>query len=130
MAVGPNALRITETLLALLEEGGVALATGAWAVDLLLLYVTALVAEHAHGLDPGAPEGPVARAIAGASEGEYPRIHAARGQLLSGSPEERFTWALDVFLRGVLQSPRAVSAEPKKTKTTKPPARKRSSHVR
>jgi len=45
IAVGPNALRVTEKLLALLEEGGVDPATGAWAVDLLILYVTAIVAE-------------------------------------------------------------------------------------
>jgi AcrR family transcriptional regulator len=112
VAVGPNALRITETLLALLEEGGVSLDTGAWAVDLLVLYVTAIVAEHADGLDPGAPEGAVARAIAGASASDYPRVHAARAQLLSGSPEERFSWALNVFLHGILHTPRSAKATP------------------
>jgi AcrR family transcriptional regulator len=107
IAVGPNAMRVTETLLALLKEGGVDLATGAWAVDLLTLYVTAIVAEHTNGLDPAAPEGAVARAVAGVSERDYPHIHAARAQLLSGTGEERFAWALDVLLRGILQTPRS-----------------------
>jgi AcrR family transcriptional regulator len=107
VAVGPNALRVTERLLELLDEAGVDLATAAWAVDLLVLYVTAIVAEHVDGADPAAPDGAVARAIAGASQRDFPRVHAARALLLAGSPEERFTWAVDVFLRGVLQKPRA-----------------------
>lgn len=105
IAVGPNALRITETLLGLLDEAGVNAATGAWAVDLLVLYVTAIVAEHANGLDPAHPDGAVARAIANVSQRDYPRVHAARAQLLAGTGEERFAWAVDVMLRGILQSP-------------------------
>jgi AcrR family transcriptional regulator len=112
VAVGPNALRITETLLALLEEAGVDLATSAWAVDLLILYVTAIVAEHADGLDPAAPEGAVARAVAGVSERDYPRIFAARAHLLSGTGQERFGWAVDVFLRGILQTPCSSQTKP------------------
>jgi hypothetical protein len=112
VAVGPNALRITETLLAQLESGGVDSATGAWAVDLLVLYVTAIVAEHAGGLDPAAPEGIVARAIGSVSAQDYPRVHAAREHLLAGTPQERFSWALDVFLRGIVQTPRSPQTTP------------------
>ncbi len=125
VAIGPNALRITDRLLALLEEGGVDLATGAWAVDLLVLYVTAIVAEHADGLDPGAPDGRVAQAIARASERDTPRVHAARAQLLSGSPEERFEWAVDVLLRGILQSPRAAAVEPRPATPVRRPTKRR-----
>ncbi len=106
VAVGPNALRITETLLALLDEGGVAPATAAWAVDLLILYVTAIVAEHTGDRAHPGPEGAVARAIGGASERDYPRISAARAHLLSGPPEARFDWAIEVLLRGIVQTPR------------------------
>src|ERR1700733_356366 len=77
IAVGPNALRITEKLLVLLEEAGVSAATAAWAVDLLVLFVTASVAE---------------------------RGRVARAELLSGTGEERFRWALDVLLEGLLHS--------------------------
>lgn len=109
IAVGPNALRIMEKLLALLEEGGVDLATGAWAVDLLLLYVTAIAAERGKGIDPAASEGAVSRAISALSERDYPRLHAARAELLSGSGADRFTWAVDVLLQGILESPRTPS---------------------
>lgn len=126
IAVGPNALRITEKLLTLLEEGGVDLATGAWAVDLLMLYVTAIVAERGNGVDPAAPDGAVARAVAAVSERDHPRVYAARVQLLSGTSSERFTWALDVFLRGILQSPRSPQARQSAASAAKPRARKKS----
>jgi AcrR family transcriptional regulator len=128
VAVGPNALRITEAILALLEEGGVDAAVAAWAVDLLTLYVTAGVAEHADGLDPGAPDGAVAHAVARASEPDYPHIHAARAHLLSGTPEQRFSWATEVLLRGLLQAPKPPTAPPRRAapSTTRRAAPRRS----
>ena len=128
IAVGPNALRITEALLALLEEGGVDPATGAWAVDLLMLYVTAIVAERGGGVDPAAPKGFVARAVDAVSERDYPHVHAAREQLLSGTGEERFAWALQVILEGILRRPRSSAVEPAATTKSRP--RKRSAHAR
>jgi hypothetical protein len=73
---------------------GLNLATGAWAVDLLTLYVTANVAAHANGLDPAAPGGAIARAIAGASERDYPRSRrhgptCCQARAQSGSPGRR-----------------------------------------
>jgi AcrR family transcriptional regulator len=64
IAVGPNALRITERFLGLLAEGGVERRTAAWAADLFLLYATAIAAEQGgreakH--DPANPNGAVAR---------------------------------------------------------------------
>jgi AcrR family transcriptional regulator len=127
IAVGPNALRITEKLLALLEEGDVDLATGAWAVDLLMLYVTAIVAERGNGVDPVPPDGAVAHAVAGVSERDHPRIHAARVPLLSGTGEERFAWAVEVLVKGILASPRPHKAKRKVAAVTKKPrAHKRS----
>jgi AcrR family transcriptional regulator len=110
VAVGPNSLRITETLLAFLAGAGVNLATAAWAVDLLILYVTAIVAEHSTGRDPASSDRAVARAIREISKAQYPRIHAAREHLLSGTPEERFTWAVEALLGGILQNPRGATA--------------------
>jgi AcrR family transcriptional regulator len=126
IAVGPNALRITETLLALLAEGGVDLATAAWAVDLLTLYVTAIVAEHSTGREPAPSDAGVSRAIRGVSEAQYPRLHAAREHMLSGKPQERFDWALEVLLRGILQTPRgAIAIDRSPTVHTRPRARSR-----
>jgi AcrR family transcriptional regulator len=124
VAIGPNALRIVETIMALLQEGGVDAATAAWAVDLLTLYVTAIVAEHAGGTDPVVPGGVVARAILGVSEEQYPRIHAARDHMLSGKPHERFGWAVEVLLQGILKSPRSVTAK-RGSSTPAPRHRKR-----
>jgi AcrR family transcriptional regulator len=101
-AVGPNALRIAEALLGLLAEAGVDQANAAWAVDMLTLLVTASIAEHAHGSNPGAPDGPVAQAINRAPADEYPRVHAARDAIMSGTGEERFAWSVDVLVRGIL----------------------------
>ena len=88
------------------------------------------VAQHANGLDPADPEGAVARAVVGASARDYPRVHAARAQLLSGTGEERFAWAVDVFLRGILLTPRASQVRPMAARTLKSRARKKSSRGR
>jgi AcrR family transcriptional regulator len=101
-AVGPNALRIAEALLELLADAGVDRANAAWAIDMLTMFVTAVAAEHAHGSNPGAPDGPVAQAINRAPATEYPRVHAARNEIMSGTGEERFAWAVDVLIRGIL----------------------------
>jgi AcrR family transcriptional regulator len=101
-AVGPNALRIAEALLELLAEAGVDQANAAWAIDMLTMFVTAVAAEHAHGSDAGAPDGPVVQAINRAPANEYPRIHAARNDIMSGNGEERFAWSVDVLIRGIL----------------------------
>jgi AcrR family transcriptional regulator len=129
IAVGPNALRVMEKLLTLLEEGGVDGPTGAWAVDLLVLYVTGIVAERGKGVDPTAPKGAVARALTALSERDYPRLHAARAELLSGTGEERFTWAVDVLLQGILQSRRSPRAGPS-IATAKLRTRRKPSHAR
>jgi AcrR family transcriptional regulator len=109
IAAGPNALRIIEALLGLLDEGGVDRATAAWAVDLLSLYVTAIAVEESnrrqHKTDP---LGPIAQVIGAVSPREHPRVHAARDDLLSGGPV-RMTWALEVLLQGILQTPRPQS---------------------
>jgi AcrR family transcriptional regulator len=106
VAVGPNALCIAEALLEVLDAGGLDRATAAWSVDLLTLYVTAIAAEQSSGHEPENPEGPIAHGVSGASAELYPRVHAAREDLLAGSGPERFDWAIDVLLNGVLRSPR------------------------
>jgi AcrR family transcriptional regulator len=106
IAVGPNALRIAESMLGLLGEAGVEPATAAWAIDLLGLFVTAVAVEHGGGSGSAAPDGPgaraIERAIERASAGAFPHVHAARDHVLSGTGEERFTWAVDVLIHGIL----------------------------
>lgn len=103
IAAGPNALRIIEALLGLLHEAGVDQPTAAWAVDLLSLYATAIAAEQSHRNDD--PFGPVVRMLRGVSQQDFPRVYAARDELVAGEGQERFEWAIEVLLKGVLQTP-------------------------
>jgi len=102
--VGPHALRLIETLLDLLLEGGIDPPTAAWAVDLLTLHVAAIAAEQDVRRVQGDTFGPVTRAIAAAGAADYPHIHALREELLSGGAT-RFAWVLDVLINGVLHAP-------------------------
>jgi AcrR family transcriptional regulator len=104
IAAGPNALRILEALLEVLEKGDVDRATAAWAVDLLTLYVTAVAAEQSQRRDDPDALGPIARVLGAVSADEYPRISAASEDLVSGPG--RVEWALEVLLKGILQTPR------------------------
>ena len=123
-AVGPNALRIADALLGNLAGAGVDRRTAAWAVDLLLLYVTAQAAEQGQRgndseHDPSNPEGAVARAINGVSAEEYPHIHAAREEMLSG-PRERVAWAIDSILSGLVPASRSEGeVRPEETKPSR-----------
>jgi AcrR family transcriptional regulator len=120
VAMGPQALRILDAILGLLAEGGLDRATASWAADLLVLYVTAIAAEQTERPSPTESVGSIAQAVARASAGEYPHVHAAREELVSGEGEERFAWAIEVLLTGILQRPvRRASAKrpPSKKKT-------------
>jgi AcrR family transcriptional regulator len=119
IAVGPNALRITERFLGLLEGAGADRRTAAWAADLFLLYATAIAAEQASRdakHDPANPQGAVSRAVRGISAAEYPHLHAARAEILSGGGGQRVAWAIDVLLRGILSAARPPVAGAKKTR--------------
>lgn len=108
IAAGPNALDFMEALLEILAEAGVDEAVAAWAVDLLLLYVTAIAFEQTQR-DETDPLAHVARAIGATSESTHPRIHRVRAALLSGDGKTRFSWALQVMLEGILRVPIAPS---------------------
>jgi AcrR family transcriptional regulator len=105
LAAGPNSLRVIEALLDALEDGGLDPATAAWAVDLLLLYATAIGAEHS-GPDAAERMGPITRALSLVSREDFPRVYAARRELLSGKGEERFEWAVETLIAGVLHNRR------------------------
>src|SRR5580704_14547556 len=121
-AVGPNALRIVDALLGELAGAGVHRRTAAWAVDLLLMYITAQAAEQDQRANdaehhPAHPDGAVARAIRGVSAEQYPHIHAAREEIVSG-PGQRVAWALDSILNGV--APASGPEAKARAKGTKP----------
>ena len=103
---GPNMVDLTESLLDLLQQGGVDLERAAWAVDLLLLHTSAFAAER----DNRRSDDKVAlrraqEALGSVSPGEHPHIHALGAELFSGG-QSRYAWALDVLINGVLGTPR------------------------
>lgn len=105
IAAGPNSLRVIESLLEALEDGGIDPASAAWAVDLFLLYVTAIGAEQGQR-DTATRLGPITHALSAVSPQEFPRVHAARKELLSGEGGDRFAWAIDTLVTGVLNNRR------------------------
>ena len=106
---GPNYLALIEHILALLQEGGIPDREAAWAVDLLLLYATANAAEHStrKSSSQAADEDAILTSvIATADVNTYPNVARLGDELLSGGGPDRFLWSLDVFLTGVLSTPR------------------------
>jgi len=98
---GPHYLNLIETLLSLLDEGGVPPAQAAWGVDLLLQHATATAAEH--GADAASEEDwdALRRALRDISGRTHPRIAALGGALLSGAPEDRLSWGLRALIAGI-----------------------------
>ncbi|MGQ4419766.1 TetR/AcrR family transcriptional regulator C-terminal domain-containing protein, partial [Streptomyces sp. SAS_269] len=97
---GPHYLNLIETLLALLAEGGVPRDRAAWGVDLLLQHATATAAEHAGEKSPRDWQA-LDSALRGASEDTHPHIAASAGELLSGAPEARMSWAFRALIDGI-----------------------------
>ena len=106
---GPHYLALVETLLALLAEGGVPDDRAAWLVDLLLLTATASAAEHGTRGEDGTgdvADDDLAVTLRAASPTAHPRLAALAGALVSGTPEERERWFVDVLLTGARGTPR------------------------
>ncbi len=106
---GPNYLKLLETLLSLLEQGGVPGGQAAWGVDVLLQVATASAAEHAaRDSSPRSEQewSELTTAVEGTSEAESPHVAALGSELLSGTPRTRRTWRIHMLLNGILQTPR------------------------
>ncbi|MFE1752426.1 TetR/AcrR family transcriptional regulator [Streptomyces anandii] len=106
---GPHYLTLVETLLALLDEGGVPAPQAAWGVDILLQSATASAAEHSSRVEDTRSDEEwrrLNRALAEATAETYPHIHAQAADLVSGTPEERTRWAIDMLVNGILATPR------------------------
>ncbi|GGF28942.1 TetR/AcrR family transcriptional regulator [Subtercola lobariae] len=109
---GANAVLLYDRVLGLLLEGGVAVDRAAWGVDLLLQYVTANAAEHSipSPSDIDAPRddddmGILAQALRSADPATSPHIAAHVDAVLSGSPAERVTWAIQALIAGIAATP-------------------------
>ncbi len=105
---GPNYLSLVDTVLGLLQKGGVQDQDAAWAVDILLAYATANAVEHGPGdADSNKADdfSALEAEIATVDPQAYPNVARLGDQLLSGSGGERFRWGLEVLINGVLHTP-------------------------
>ena len=105
--VGPNLVRWTEWVLALLRGAGVPDRIAAYAGDLGGLYLGATSYEEGLPSPTGqdlAPDQLVAM-FRGYYESlpadQFPNVHATLDELFSGGPDERFELGLDVIIRGL-----------------------------
>jgi AcrR family transcriptional regulator len=107
--VGPNYSALVESILELLHDGGVPDSAAAWGIDVLFSAVTADAVEHGGG---GPSDGEdtmsvLSNWIATAPAEIYPRIVSLGDDMLSGAPDERFNWGIDVLINGMLNTPRS-----------------------
>jgi AcrR family transcriptional regulator len=107
---GENYLRLVESLLALLSEGGVPKGQAAWGIDVLLQFVTATAAEHAAS-EPGADAVPgeweaTAAAVRKVSADTHPRLAELGDELFEGPGEARLGWGIRVLINGIASTPR------------------------
>jgi len=99
---GPRYIRLIDTLLGLLHEGGVPPAQAAWGVDLLLQMATASAAEH--GGDEQSDQGQI-EAVRDADPADYPNVGRVKEELFAGTGMERRRWALTALLEGIAATP-------------------------
>ena len=98
---GPHYLNLIETLLALLDDGGVPPAQAAWGVDLLLQQATATAAEHSAEDTTQDDWDALTDALRNVSDRTHPHIAARSGELLSGAGEARLSWRFQALINGI-----------------------------
>jgi AcrR family transcriptional regulator len=107
--MGPNLVRFVEWMLVLLRGAGVPDRAAAYAGDLLALYVGAFAFEESLDLSSPLGEDVPAEQAAGMLRDYFASLPAARfanvvalaDLLVTGDPDERFEFGMDVLLRGL-----------------------------
>jgi AcrR family transcriptional regulator len=97
------AMRLLENLLGILLAGGLDAQDAAWAADILAAQVTyASIEAELRRTDPGALAAEITANFARLPAGDFPLITAHAAQLVAGDVGERFRFAIDVVIDGVL----------------------------
>jgi AcrR family transcriptional regulator len=97
------ALRLLENLLGILLAGGIDAQHAAWAADILAAQVTyAAIEAELRRTDPSALAAEVTANFARLPADNFPLITAHAAQLIAGDVDERFRFAIDVVIDGVL----------------------------
>src|ERR1700753_1385307 len=101
---GQHYLNLVESILALLDAGGVPPAQAAWGVDLLLQSGTAPAAEQGtreESLDADDDWDGLRQALREAPAATHPHVAALAGPLMSGAPGQRLSWGLRMLINGI-----------------------------
>lgn len=100
-----NALAGAESLLGILLAGGIAPQDAAWAVDILMLIVTATATEadvrRTAGYSVDADVFRIRDTFARLPPTRFPLLVAHASELVAGAGDERFRFAVDTFLDGL-----------------------------
>jgi AcrR family transcriptional regulator len=101
-----NALDGAESLLGILLAGGIGPQDAAWAVDILMLIVTATATEtdvrRAAGDGPELDVFRIRDTFAGLSATRFPLLVGHASELVAGAGDDRFRFAIDTFLDGLV----------------------------
>jgi AcrR family transcriptional regulator len=110
--IGDNALRVTESMLALLKAGGASDQAAAYAADLLSMYVTAIAYEQSiYAVRYRDPEHELheveklAQRFATLDAARFPTMAALAPAMTRGDGDERFELGMDVLINGLLATP-------------------------
>jgi AcrR family transcriptional regulator len=103
---GERSLVVADYLLGLLRAGGIADRDAAWACDILPLIVTASAVESAVHQQRDHNESDVINTLTATFStlpaGRFPNLTALGPEMTSGDGDERFLYAIDVFLAGLV----------------------------
>jgi AcrR family transcriptional regulator len=108
--LGPNALRVSERMLAIMVAGGVPPQAAAWFLDRMSLYIVAEAYEGTlwelpEGFDPETDRealvAPLKQYMASLPVEHFPTIVAHVDEMTSGDSGERFLFGLDLLLDGL-----------------------------
>jgi AcrR family transcriptional regulator len=103
---GESSLRAADNMLALLLAGGISTQDAAWACDILPLITTSLAVETAtyeeRGAEPDAVGEELSAFFNSLPPERFPYLTRCATELTSGDGAERFRYAIDVFLDGLV----------------------------
>ncbi len=103
-------LLLAENLLGILLAGGLEAQDAAWACDILVLLVTAVASEDdirrthraAGGADHGEQADELYSVFRGLAPDQFPLLVANAAEMVAGDGQERFHFAIDVVIDGVI----------------------------
>jgi AcrR family transcriptional regulator len=101
-AMGPNAMRLADTVAGLLLRGGATTRGAAWGVDLVLAFVVATAVEHAGRSESEHEELVDLRQTLLLDAATHPSLSKLGDELISGEGRGRFRWGLEVIVSGIL----------------------------